>query len=161
MPRLISHYFLKQQREDSNMATQIRKFEQEAIVESIFKQVNSGIKKKANDFAMSDETYKEIISLSNKIKGIQTETKLLDEKRSKIKTQVRHLVDEFNSKSPSDKYKKLNDIESSHLKIYRQFFKTYKLDRNSETKVGEWKGSVNAIKTVKDSHRRWLNGAWD
>ena len=63
--------------------------------------------------------------------------------------------------SPSDKYKKLNDIESSHLKIYRQFFKTYKLDRNSETKVGEWKGSVNAIKTVKDSHRRWLNGAWN
>ena len=87
------------------MATQIRKFEQEAIVDSIFKQVNSGIKKKANDFAMSDETYKEIISLSNKIKGIQTETKLLNEKRSKIKTQVRHLVDEFNSKSPSDKYK--------------------------------------------------------
>ena len=63
--------------------------------------------------------------------------------------------------SPKEKYEKLSNIESSHLKIYRQFFKIYKVDRNSETKVGEWKGSVNAIKTVRESHKRWLDGAWN
>jgi len=63
--------------------------------------------------------------------------------------------------SPQEKYSKLGDIESSHLKIFRQFFKIYKIDRNSETKVGEWRCANTALKTVKESHRRWLNGAWN
>ncbi len=57
--------------------------------------------------------------------------------------------------SPIEKYNKLNDIEIEHLKIYRQFFKIYKLDRQSETKVGDWKSSAIALKTVKQSHSRW------
>ena len=44
------------------MAVQIRKFEQEAIVESIFKQVNSGIKKKANDFVFTAKNSKHPLS---------------------------------------------------------------------------------------------------
>ena len=39
--------------------------------------------------------------------------------------------------SPPEKYKTVYDIESAHLKIYRQFFKIYKIDRDSETKVGD------------------------
>jgi inorganic pyrophosphatase len=58
--------------------------------------------------------------------------------------------------SPIEKYNKLNDIEIEHLKIYRQFFKIYKLDRQSETKVGDWKSSAIALKTVKQSHSRWV-----
>ena len=58
--------------------------------------------------------------------------------------------------SPKDKYSKLHDIESSHLKIFRQFFKIYKVDRKTDTKVGDWKSSSFAIKTLKDSHERWL-----
>lgn len=57
--------------------------------------------------------------------------------------------------SPPDKYKKLSDIESEHLKIFRQFFKIYKLDRKSSTKVGDWKGASIALETVKSSHDRW------
>jgi inorganic pyrophosphatase len=52
-------------------------------------------------------------------------------------------------------YNKLHDIEQEHLKIYRQFFKIYKLDRQSETKVGDWKSSNIALKTAKESHERW------
>tara|TARA_R100001126_G_scaffold83420_1_gene51758 strand:+ start:984 stop:1586 length:603 start_codon:yes stop_codon:yes gene_type:complete len=58
--------------------------------------------------------------------------------------------------SPKDKYSKLHDIESSHLKIFRQFFKIYKVDRKTDTKVGDWKSSSFAMKTLKDSHERWL-----
>ena len=57
--------------------------------------------------------------------------------------------------SSPEKYNKLKDIEPEHLKIYRQFFKIYKLDRQSETKVGDWKGFSTALKTVKESHERW------
>ena len=57
--------------------------------------------------------------------------------------------------SPKEKYNKLNDIELEHLKIYRQFFKIYKLDRQSETKVGDWRSAAIALKTVKESHDRW------
>ena len=58
--------------------------------------------------------------------------------------------------APKDKYSKLHDIESSHLKIFRQFFKIYKVDRKTDTKVGDWKSSSFAMKTLKDSHERWL-----
>ena len=58
--------------------------------------------------------------------------------------------------SPKDKYSKLHDIESSHLKIFRQFFKIYKVDRKTDTKVGDWKSSLFAMKTLKDSHERWV-----
>tara|TARA_Y100001937_G_scaffold102000_1_gene140098 strand:+ start:2114 stop:2716 length:603 start_codon:yes stop_codon:yes gene_type:complete len=58
--------------------------------------------------------------------------------------------------SPKDKYSKLHDIESSHLKIFRQFFKIYKVDRKTDTKVGDWKSSTFAMKALKDSHERWV-----
>ena len=49
----------------------------------------------------------------------------------------------------------MHDIEPEHLKIFRQFFKIYKLDRKSTTKVGDWKSSSVAIKTLKESYERW------
>ena len=57
--------------------------------------------------------------------------------------------------SPKERYSKLHDIEPEHLKIFRQFFKIYKLDRKSTTKVGDWKSSSVAIKTLKESYERW------
>ena len=59
--------------------------------------------------------------------------------------------------SPADKYKTLKDIEEEHLKIYRQFFKIYKIDRNSETRVGQWKSRATAMHIIEDSHERWLH----
>jgi len=58
--------------------------------------------------------------------------------------------------SSKDKYSKLHDIESSHLKIFRQFFKIYKVDRKTDTKVGDWKSSTFAMEALKDSHERWV-----
>jgi inorganic pyrophosphatase len=58
--------------------------------------------------------------------------------------------------SPIKKYKTIHDIESSHLKIYRQFFKIYKIDRDSNTEVGNWKSHNAALNIAKDSHERWL-----
>ena len=58
--------------------------------------------------------------------------------------------------SPKQKYSKLHDIEAAHLKIFRQFFKIYKVDRKTDTKVGDWKSSSFAMKALKDSHKRWL-----
>ena len=57
--------------------------------------------------------------------------------------------------SPPEKYKTVYDIESAHLKIYRQFFKIYKIDRDSKTKVGDWRSRHVAMQITKDSHERW------
>ena len=59
--------------------------------------------------------------------------------------------------SPKEKYKTLGDIEREHRKIFREFFKVYKIDRNSETTVGKWLGKQKADSALKDSHERWLN----
>jgi len=57
--------------------------------------------------------------------------------------------------SPIDKYSKLSDIEDPHLKIYKHFFRIYKLDRSSTSKVGDWQNGAEALNTIKRSHERW------
>jgi inorganic pyrophosphatase len=63
--------------------------------------------------------------------------------------------------SPKDKYKTLNDIESEHLKIFRQFFKIYKIDRKSSTEVGQWQGKPKAMKILEEAHQRWRRKGGD
>ena len=63
--------------------------------------------------------------------------------------------------SPKEKYKALGDIEPEHLKIFRQFFKIYKIDRNSETEVGQWAGKTKANKILQDAHQRWRRQGGD
>ena len=63
--------------------------------------------------------------------------------------------------SPKEKYKTLSDIEPEHLKIFREFFKIYKIDRNSETEVGKWVGKQKANKTLRDAHKRWRQRGGD
>ena len=58
--------------------------------------------------------------------------------------------------SPSDKYKTVHDIDSAHLRIYRQFFKIYKIDRDSDTEVGDWESKNTALEITKNSHERWV-----
>lgn len=57
--------------------------------------------------------------------------------------------------SPKEKYKTLSDIEPEHLKIFRQFFRIYKIDRKSETRVGEWNARPKAMGILEDSFDRW------
>jgi inorganic pyrophosphatase len=63
--------------------------------------------------------------------------------------------------SPKEKYKTLSDIESEHLKIFRQFFKIYKIDRKSSTEVGQWQGKPKAMKILQDAHKRWRQKGGD
>ena len=57
--------------------------------------------------------------------------------------------------SPLDRYSSLDGIEDSHLKIFKQFFRIYKIDRSSSTKVGEWKNGKKAMSVVRHAHDRW------
>ena len=63
--------------------------------------------------------------------------------------------------SPKEKYKTLADIEPEHLKIFRQFFKIYKIDRKSCTEVGQWQGKPKAMKILQDAHKRWRQRGGD
>jgi inorganic pyrophosphatase len=57
--------------------------------------------------------------------------------------------------SPKSRYPRLDSIEQEHLKIFKQFFKIYKIDRKSSTKVGEWKNGKEANTIVSEAHKRW------
>tara|TARA_B100001964_G_C13812707_1_gene413757 strand:- start:9 stop:554 length:546 start_codon:yes stop_codon:yes gene_type:complete len=57
--------------------------------------------------------------------------------------------------SPKSKYPRLNSIEQEHLKIFKQFFRIYKIDRVNSVKVGEWKNGRKALRTVTEAHQRW------
>ena len=57
--------------------------------------------------------------------------------------------------SPKNRYPNLNSIEPEHLKIFKQFFRIYKVDRTSSVKVGEWKNGRKASAIVMDAHNRW------
>ena len=57
--------------------------------------------------------------------------------------------------SPKNKYPRLNSIEPEHLKIFKQFFRIYKIDRANTVKVGEWKNGKKALSIVTDAHKRW------
>ena len=58
--------------------------------------------------------------------------------------------------SPKSRYSRLSSIEEEHLKIYKQFFRIYKIDRASTVKVGDWKNGKKAISVVTDAHSRWV-----
>ena len=57
--------------------------------------------------------------------------------------------------SPKSRYPRLNSIESEHLKIFKQFFRIYKIDRADTVKVGEWKNGKKALSIVTNAHKRW------
>jgi inorganic pyrophosphatase len=57
--------------------------------------------------------------------------------------------------APKNRYPRLSSVEDEHLKIYKQFFRIYKIDRASTVKVGEWKNGKKASTVVLDAHNRW------
>ena len=59
--------------------------------------------------------------------------------------------------SPVDKYETLSDIEESHLKIYKHFFRIYKEDINGDVKLGDWHNGKKATSVVTSAHERYLN----
>ena len=57
--------------------------------------------------------------------------------------------------SPKSRYPRLSSIEPEHLKIFKQFFRIYKIDKASDVKVGDWKNGKKATTVVLDAHNRW------
>ena len=57
---------------------------------------------------------------------------------------------------PKSRYPRLSSIEPEHLKIFKQFFRIYKLDSASTVKVGEWKNGKKASTITMQAHQRWI-----
>jgi len=78
------------------MPTQIRKFEQDAIVESIVDKVEKSSKDKARELSMKDKTYKAMLSEANKVKAIKKEIQNLSDKKDKMSEKLYEEVALYN-----------------------------------------------------------------
>ena len=58
--------------------------------------------------------------------------------------------------TPKSKYPRLSSIEQEHLKIFKQFFRIYKIDRANTVEVGRWKNGRRASSVVLEAHNRWV-----
>ena len=59
--------------------------------------------------------------------------------------------------SPKEKYSCLSDIDESHLKIYKHFFRIYKEDIKGEVEVGDWQNGTKAQDKIRDAYKRWAS----
>ena len=59
--------------------------------------------------------------------------------------------------SPVEKYNCLKDIDESHLKIYKHFFKIYKEDIKGDVKVGDWQNGNQAQEKILAAHENWIS----
>ena len=78
------------------MATQIRKFEQDAIVDSIVDKVEKSLKDKARELSMKDKTYKAMLSEANEVKAIKKEIQNLSDKKDKMSAKLYQEVELYN-----------------------------------------------------------------
>jgi len=79
------------------MATQIRKFEQDAIVDSIVDKVEKSLKDKARELSMKDKTYKAMLSEANEVKAIKKEIQNLSDKKDKMSAKLYQEVKLYNA----------------------------------------------------------------
>ena len=78
------------------MATQIRKFEQDAIVDSIVDKVEKSLKDKTRELSMKDKTYKAMLSEANEVKAIKKEIQNLSDKKDKMSAKLYEEVALYN-----------------------------------------------------------------
>jgi hypothetical protein len=79
------------------MATQIRKFEQDAIVNSIVDKVEKSLKDKTRELSMKDKTYKAMLSEANEVKAIKKEIQNLSDKKDKMSAKLYQEVKLYNA----------------------------------------------------------------
>ena len=79
------------------MATQIRKFEQDAIVDTIVDRVISSKETKAQYTVKKCKEYKELLSTANEVKAFDKQIKILKEQRDELSTKVYKGVEHYNS----------------------------------------------------------------
>jgi len=79
------------------MATQIRKFEQDAIVESILEKVTEDKTSRAFDAVKNCKEYKDLLSTANEVKSFDKQIKILKEQRDELSNKVHRGVEHYNS----------------------------------------------------------------
>ena len=79
------------------MATQIRKFEQNAIVDVIFDKVTKSKRNKANGAITGCKEYRDLLSKANEVKSFDKQIKTLQDQRDSLSNKVQWGVEEYNS----------------------------------------------------------------
>jgi len=79
------------------MATQIRKFEQDAIVETIVDRVISSKETKAKYAVKKCKEYKELLSKANEVKAFDLQIKTLQDQRDALSNKVQRGIEHYNS----------------------------------------------------------------
>ena len=93
------------------MATQIRKFEQDAIVETIVDRIISSKKTQAKFAVKKCKEYKELLSTANEVKAFDMQIEILKESRDELSRKVSRGVEHYNSVRDFDlKYDRWNGV---------------------------------------------------
>ena len=93
------------------MATQIRKFEQDAIVETIVDRIISSKETQAKFAVKKCKEYKELLSTANEVKAFDMQIEILKESRDELSRKVSRGVEHYNSVRDFDlKYDRWNGV---------------------------------------------------
>ena len=83
------------------MATQIRKFEQDAIVDTIADKIETELKSKRQEMIKDDRDYESMLSDSNQMKALSKDIDDLTEKRNLLHGSIYERVQEWNASNNS------------------------------------------------------------
>ena len=88
-------------KEEGKMATQIRKFEQEAIVDTITDKIETELKSKRTELIKDDRDYESMLSDANYMKALGRDIDDLTEKRNLLYNSICERVQEWNVSNSS------------------------------------------------------------
>jgi len=83
------------------MSTQIRKFEQDAIVETIADKIETKLKSKRQEMIKDDRDYESMLSDANQMKALGKDIDDLEEKRNLLHKSICERVREWNGSNTS------------------------------------------------------------
>ena len=83
------------------MATQIRKFEQEAIVDTIADKIETTLKSKSTEMIKNDKDYESMLSDANYMKALGKDIDVLTEKRNLLYGSIYERVQEWKASKNS------------------------------------------------------------
>jgi len=100
------------------MATQIRKFEQDAIVDTIVDRVISSKETKAKYTVKKCKEYKNLLSTANEVKAFDKQIEILKESRDELSRKVSRGVELYNYANDFElKYDRWNGVLSTQTGI--------------------------------------------
>ena len=132
------------------MATQIRKFEQDAIVDTIVDTVKENLKEKSRDMVSKDKTYASMLSNANEVKAIDKQILGIKDKRDKLADKIATQVHTYNA--GCDTYEL--DFNRYNAVIRLDLTNKYKIRRSVTNQVAIAllpKDSIENMVTIIDS----------